>query len=164
MLNAARSEHRGRSHRGPCPGFGRAAALACELDAATDLIDYAWRRQALRDWSFPLDDWLKLIKDFKRGQTWHGGANTRWGDCQVASVLVWARVTQSEPRLAPLIVDKQAPGHRSELAESVAQACCQSRRPGRYGEHWFVLKKALDAYADQLAARIDTGQPAGPVG
>jgi hypothetical protein len=26
MLNAARSEHRGRSHRGPCPGFGRAAA------------------------------------------------------------------------------------------------------------------------------------------
>jgi hypothetical protein len=77
---------------------------------------------------------------------------------QVASVLVWARVTQSEPRLAPLILaDTQAPGHRSELAESVAQACYQSRRPGRYGEHWFVLKETLDAYADQLAARIDAG-------
>ena len=35
--------------------------------------------------------------------------------------------------------------------------CYQSRRPGGYGEHWFVLKVTLDAYADRLAARIDAG-------
>jgi hypothetical protein len=63
-----------------------------------------------------------------------------------------------------MLTDKQVPGHRSKLAESVAQASYQSRRPGRYGEHWFVLKHALEVYADQLAARIDAGQPTGPVG
>jgi len=135
-------------------------ALACELDAATDLINYRRRRDAVRTWSIPPDDWQELATGFRHRQTWHGRANTRWGDHkrQVASVLVWARVTQSEPRLAPLILaDKQAPGHRSQLAESVAQACYQSRRPGGYGEHWFVLKETLDAYADRLAARIDAG-------
>lgn len=135
-------------------------ALACELDAATDLIDYRRRRDALAAWSMPPDDWQELAAGFRHRQTWHGRANTRWGDHkrQVASVLVWARVTQSEPRLAPLIsTDKQAPDHRSQLALSLAQARYQSRRPGRYGEHWFVLKEALDAYADQLAARIDAG-------
>jgi hypothetical protein len=29
------------------------------------------------------------------------------------------------------------------------------RRPSRYGHHWFILKQALDAYADQLATRIE---------
>jgi hypothetical protein len=81
----------------------------------------------------------------------------------VASVLVWARITQSEHRLAPLILAERASSPRSQLAGLVARVRYQSRHPSLYGDHWVVLTEALHAYADQLAARIDAGwtpQPA----
>lgn len=134
-------------------------ALADELDAATDLVDYAQRRHALSNWLFPLDDWLELAADFRRRQTWQGRASTRWGQRKrtVASVLVWAQVTQSEHRLAPLIVAERASSPRSQLAGLVARVRYQSRCPGLYGDHWVVLTEVLNAYADRLATRIDNG-------
>jgi len=138
-------------------------ALADDLDAATRLVDYAQRRDTLSNWLFPLDDWLELATDFRRRQTWQGRASTRWGERKrkVASVLVWARITQSEHRLAPLIVAERASSPRSELAKLVARVRYQSHhRPDLYGYHWVVLTEVLDTYADRLAARIDNGWPA----
>jgi hypothetical protein len=129
-------------------------ALASELDAAGDLIDYGRRRDVLRAWSIPVDDWRQLTMDLRQR---HGrplrfntdrGGRTR----EVASVLVWAHITQGEHRFAPLVIAAQlALGRRNELSQSVSRV--------RYsnGRHWREFKQALDTYADQLATRIDSG-------
>jgi len=135
-------------------------ALAAELDAtpAGDLVDYDRRRGALHAWSFPAQDWHELAASLRRRRDAGGRASADWGDRkrQAASVLVWARVTQGEHRFAPLVLhDQQAPG-RSNLAQLVGLAIRQSRT-GRPGHHYAALMTALDAYADQLAARIDAG-------
>ncbi len=140
--------------------FGAALeALACELDAATDLIDYGRRRDALTTWSISSDDWGELIAEFGRWRSARQRALTDWGDRKrrTASVLVWARVTQGEHLLAPLVLAaRQESGHRNELALSVHQARYQSRT-GRRGRLWVDLKRLLDDHADQLAARVDSG-------
>ncbi|SRR6266498_2115435 len=138
-------------------------ALAAELDAtpASDLIDYGRRRDALRAWSFPADDWHQLASDLRRQQGPRVRAVTDWGDHKrrVASVLVWARVTQGEPLFAPLVLHDRLASGRNELARWVHYAIDQSRT-GRPGHHYVALMTALDAYADQLATRIDAGEPA----
>jgi hypothetical protein len=135
-------------------------ALAAELDAtpAGDLIDYDRRRAALHAWSFPADDWHELVDDLRRRQSARTQLSTAWGDRKrrVASVLVWARVTQGEHRFAPMVLqDRQASG-RSELAQWVQQTIHWSRT-GHPEHHYPALMTALDTYADQLAARIDAG-------
>ena len=93
-------------------------ALAGELDTASDLIDYRQRRDTLTAWSIPTDDWHELIADVKQRQRRHASAQTDWGERKrrVASVLVWARVTDGEYRLAPLLDDQWPPSRRRELA------------------------------------------------
>src|SRR6266704_912843 len=93
-------------------------ALAGELDTASDLIDYRQRRDTLTAWSIPTDDWHELIADVKQRQRRHASAQTDWGERKrrVASVLVWARVTDGEYRLAPLLADQWPPSRRRELA------------------------------------------------
>jgi len=95
--------------------------LAAELDAtpASDLIDYGRRRDALTAWSLPADDWHELATDLSGRQHARARVSTSWGERKrrVASVLVWARVTQGEYLFAPLVLqDSQASG-RSELAQ-----------------------------------------------
>jgi len=135
-------------------------ALAVELDAASNLIDYRQRRHVLAAWSIPADDWHQLITDVKQRQRGRHSAQTDWSDHKrlVASVLVWARVTQGERRFAPLLADQWPPHRRRELARGVQQTSYWGRT-GRPEHHYVALLAALDAYADQLAARIDAGQP-----
>ncbi len=137
------------------------AALAGELDAASDLIDYRQRRHALTAWSIPTDNWHQLAVDVKQRQRGRrASAQIDWSDRKrlVASVLVWARVTDGEYRFAPLLADQWPPSRRRELARGIQQASCWGRT-GRPEHHDVALLAALDAYADQLAARIDAGQP-----
>jgi hypothetical protein len=47
-----------------------------------------------------------------------------------------------------LSVRRRVHGERDKLLRP-------QRRLGRYGDHWFILRQALDAYADQLASRIE---------
>jgi hypothetical protein len=138
-------------------------ALAAELDAtpAGDLVDYDRRRGALHAWSFPAQDWHELVASLHQRQDAREQASIEWSERErrAASVLVWARVTQGEHRFAPLILhDQQAPG-RSNLAQLVGLAVRQGRA-GRPHHHYPALLAALDAYADQLATRIDAGWPA----
>jgi hypothetical protein len=139
-------------------------ALAAELDAASDLIDYRQRRHALTAWSIPTNDWHQLIADAKQRQRGRASAQTDWSDHKrlVASVLVWAHVTQGEHRFAPLLADAW-PRRRRELARRV-QRTSSWGRTGRPEHHYVALLAALDAYADQLAARIDAGWTPPPSG
>jgi hypothetical protein len=142
-------------------------ALACELDATTELIDYGRRRDALTTWSIPVDDWHRLSAELSRQQLVREQATTDWGDRKrrTASVLVWTRITQGEHLIAPLLLaDKHTSGrHRTELALNVHQAWYKIRI-GRPGQHWVRLKRALDAYADHLGTDIDSGQTPQPAG
>jgi hypothetical protein len=134
-------------------------ALAAELDAtpAGDLIDYDRRRDALHAWSFPADEWHDLVVDLRRRQDARAQLNTSWGDRkrQVASVLVWARVTQGEHRFAPLVLQDRQVSGRSELAQR--EQTIRWSRTGRPEHHYVALMTALNLYADHLAVRIDSG-------
>jgi hypothetical protein len=131
--------------------------LAAELDAASDLIDYRQRRHALTAWSIPADDWHQLLADIQQRQRGRPSARTDWSDRKrlVASVLVWARVTQGEYRLAPLLAAAW-PRRRRELARAL-QRTSSWGHTSRPQHHYVALLAALDAYADRLAARIDAG-------
>jgi hypothetical protein len=137
-------------------------ALANELDTTAELADYGRRRAALATWTIPPDDWHDLAAQVSQRQRARARAETNWEDRKrrVASVLVWTRITQGEHLFASLVLaDRHAAGrYRTEFALDVHQAWYKSRT-GRRGRHWLDLKQTLDVYADQLAARIDTGQP-----
>jgi len=136
------------------------AALAAELDAAPagDLVDYGRRRAALHAWSLPTHDWHELAADLRRRQDIRARVSTSWGERKrlVASVLVWARVTQGEHLFAPLVLQDKQPSGRSQLAHRVQQTIRWSRT-GRPDHHYAALTAALNDYADHLAARIDAG-------
>jgi hypothetical protein len=76
-----------------------------------------------------------------------------------ASVLVWTRVTHGEHFFAPLVLEEQHRSGRRRLA-SLASRVARGGRVGRPEYHYAMLMTALDAYADQLAARIDAGESA----
>jgi TniQ len=138
-------------------------ALAAELDAipAGGLIDYRRRRDALRAWSIPRDDWRELATELRRRQKTTAQLLTDWGESKrlAASVLVWTRVTHGEHFFAPLVLEEQRRSGRRQLA-SLASRVAHGSRVGRPQHHHARLMTALDAYADQLAARIDAGESA----
>jgi hypothetical protein len=138
-------------------------ALAAELDAipAGGLTDYGHRRDALRAWSIPRDDWQELATALRRRQKTTAQLLTDWGESKrlAASVLVWTRVTHGEHFFAPLVLEEQRRSGRRQLA-SLASRVARGSRVGRPEYHHVMLMTALDAYADQLAARIDAGESA----
>ncbi len=131
-------------------------ALADELDATADLVDYRQRRDALRTWSLDPDTWQQLTS---RLPPTPGPIRPDLGDRkrQVASMVVWARITHGEHLFAPRpIEDEQPPAVRRawRLRRGTTWFHFQTDRPK---PHYADLKRLLDAYADQLAARIDGG-------
>jgi len=131
-------------------------ALADELNAATNLIDYQRRRDALRTWCLDTDTWQQLTS---RLPLTPGPIQPDLGDRkrQCASVVVWARITQGEHLFAPHpIEEEQPPAVRRawRLRRDTTWFLFQTDRPKR---HYADLRKLLDAYADQLAERIDAG-------
>src|SRR6266704_2130315 len=138
-------------------------ALAHELDTTAWLTNYDTRRRALATWTIPPHDWREMTAQLSQRQSALARVQTDWGDRKrrAASVLVWTRITQGEHLFAPIVLaDRQAAGrYRTEFALDVHQAWYRSRtdRGGRH--YWLDLKKELDAYADQLATKIDLRQP-----
>src|SRR6266540_1056509 len=131
-------------------------ALADELNAATNLIDYQRRRDALRTWCLDTDTWQQLTS---RLPLTPGPIQPDLGDRkrQCASVVVWPRITQGEHLFAPHpIEEEQPPAVRRawRLRRDTTWFLFQTDRPKR---HYADLRKLLDAYADQLAERIDAG-------
>jgi hypothetical protein len=128
-------------------------ALARQLSATPDLINYKHRRDALHDWCIDPATWQDIISQIPPTK---GPFQPELSDCkrQFASEAVWARVTQGEHVLAPRIIENQA---------SHGDPTWHRRRGNMWHfylvsppkPHYAALKGILNAYADNLAAAID---------
>jgi hypothetical protein len=106
-----------------------------------------------------------MIRD-RIGKPVNGKASRHidWSDRKrfLASVWVWARVTEGEMCFAPLLrPDHTEPKQGSDLSNYV-----HSRWPfitRGYG-HYADLRPRLDVYADRLAQQIDNRTTGGPNG
>lgn len=120
-------------------------AIAAELEADPDRVDYARRRRTFSVWSIPQEHWSELI---------HGLAGSLARD-QVrtaASVLVWAQVTEGEAQLSPRMRDGgtglRVPDY-AEIGREINQLLYLTVRSQR------VLRERLAPYAAQVAASCD---------
>lgn len=129
--------------------------LAQRLDDATDLINYRRRRHILRNWSLTTGEWdeitsalaprhlrLFVLDDHKR---------------QEASAVIWAHITQGEPRCAPRPLEAVQP-QQSRIAwrASRPNTLFQLTRPYT-GPGYAALQALLAQHADRLAEQIDNG-------
>jgi hypothetical protein len=80
-------------------------ALARQLSATPELINYKHRRDALRRWCIDPAAW----QDISQLPPTKGPFQPELSDCkrQFASEAIWARVTQGEHLLAPRIIEDQ---------------------------------------------------------
>jgi hypothetical protein len=128
--------------------------LAAQLDAATGLVNYQRRRQAMREWCLDLNTWQAItsrlppvpgpfqpvIDDRKR---------------QEASAFTWAHVTQGEPRFAPRPIEADQPEPvRKDWADCRGNTWHKLTRPGRL-IHYAELHKLLIEHGDRLTRNID---------
>jgi hypothetical protein len=150
-----------RDAPGPREDFHTAMnALQDNLHNAPLLIDYGARRGAMATWSISPQDWRHLIQDLV-GKPVNGKAarHIDWSDRKrlLASIWVWTRLTQGEPYFAPLLrPDPAQPKPGGELS-----AYIHPRWPfilAGHG-HYADLRSRLDAYADDLAQRMNDEQP-----
>jgi hypothetical protein len=128
-------------------------ALARQLSAAPDLINYKHRRDSLRTWCIDPGTWQDIISQLPLTK---GPFQPELSDCkrQFASEAVWARVTQGEHLLAPRIIENQL---------SAGDPTWHRRRDNMWHfylasplkPHYATLRKILNSYADNLAAAID---------
>ena len=131
-------------------------ALCQTLSAATKLIDYRRRREALAGWSITPQQWHSMTVDLI-GKPVNGrpACQTDWGDRKrlLASVWVWTQVTQGEPYFAPhLRPDPRQPKPGGDLSVYI-----HSRWrliTAGYG-HYAELRRRLDAHANSLAKQVD---------
>jgi len=120
-------------------------AIATELDANPNRIDYGHRRRTLSTWSIPEDHWTELV---------HGLSDslTRPQVRMAASVLVWTQATKGEAQLSPLIglggTGPRVPD-AAELGREINKLIYIPARSQR------VLRERLAQYAAQAAAHCD---------
>jgi hypothetical protein len=133
--------------------------LAAELDATPGLVNYQHRRQALREWCLDEDLWQEIVS---RLQSHPNGTRPHLDDRkrQEASVFVWARVTQGEPRNAPRPIAAAQPEHvRRAWVSQRNITWARFTHPGS-SPHYASLCKLLNEHASHLARNID-GKPVG---
>jgi hypothetical protein len=163
-LNAVKTVHRQLEASGLRPRFDAAIdALAGELDTDATRTDYGRRRYALRAWAISPRRWCQLIT----GLPASCHELTDWGDGKrlLASVWVWSRITGGEHLFAPAMrPDISAPRNQRPGGPDLV-LYVNVRWPGiarGTKGHYIPLRQRLDAYADQLAASIDSN-PAGAI-
>ncbi len=128
-------------------------ALARQLSATPELINYKHRRDALRHWCIGPAAWQGIISQLPPTK---GPFQPELSDCkrQFASEAIWARITQGEHLLAPRIIEGQL---------SAGDPTWHRRRDNMWHfylvtpakPHYAALRKILNAHADDLAAIID---------
>jgi hypothetical protein len=129
-------------------------AIAWELETSTTLVDYQARRRALTSWSIPAPDWDALVFALT--------ANGRPGrpivydarKQRIASVLVWAQITQGEHLFAPLVMAEKQQQGTSDLRAAVTAILCRTTPTNA------DLRTAVTTYAQQLSLILDNpGKP-----
>ncbi|MFF8173595.1 hypothetical protein [Streptomyces chartreusis] len=118
------------------------------------LPDYQRRRDSLRDWVLPQNDWGEMTAQLPRTIGKQPVLDDR--KRQVASIFIWTRVTGGEHLFAPRPLEHDQP-------PQIRQAWA-TRRPttwhqlaGRLdpGPHYATLRRLLGEYADNLTRKID---------
>jgi hypothetical protein len=128
-------------------------ALARQLSATPELINYKHRRDALRRWCTGPAAWQGIISQLPPTK---GPFQPELSDCkrQFASEAIWARITQGEHLLAPRIIENRL---------SAGDPTWHRRRDNMWHfylatpakPHYAALRKIINAHADDLAAIID---------
>ena len=128
-------------------------ALARQLSATPDLINYKHRRGALRHWYIGPAAWQDIISQLPPTK---GPFQPELSDCkrQFASEAIWAHITQGEHLLAPRIIENHL---------SAGDPTWHRRRDNMWHfylatpakPHYAALREILSAHADDLAAIID---------
>ncbi|MDL4813183.1 TniQ family protein [Actinomadura opuntiae] len=131
-------------------------AFARELNTTIDPIDYSHRRAALHKWEIPPGDWLDLLAQLVAA---HPHTHISWWQDRkrrLASVLVWATVTQGDHRLAPLVLvehRKANHGKTNMLRFDLQQARYRARNEP--DSPTAALISLLGPYSQRLATKID---------
>ncbi len=128
-------------------------ALARQLSATPDLINYKHRRDALQDWCIDPAAWKDIISQLPPTK---GPFQPELSDCkrQFASEVVWARITQGEHLMAPRVIENQL---------SAGDLTWHRRRDNMWHfynaspakPHYAALRQILSTLADNLADKID---------
>jgi hypothetical protein len=128
--------------------------LARTLDAASGLIDYRHRRQVLQEWSLGLDTWQEIID---RLPPVPGPFQPHLDDRkrQEASAVIWAHITQGEPRFAPRPIEAGQPENiRRVWLRQRSSTWSKLTRPDPM-KHHAALQLLLREHAEFLANEID---------
>ncbi|PSM39993.1 hypothetical protein C6Y14_28790 [Streptomyces dioscori] len=133
-------------------------SLANDLSTYIPLIDYRHRRTALRNWSIPLKSWHELSRllPVQYGKQPILDDRKR----QVASILVWTRITHGEHLFAPRPIEERQPEEiRRDWAARRATTWHQLCGRSDPGPHYSCLRQLLTIYAGKLAQQIDASAP-----
>ncbi|MFD8417159.1 TniQ family protein [Streptomyces sp. NPDC059650] len=120
--------------------------IAAELDSHPSRVNYAQRRRGMATWRMPMTDWPELCHDIpKLGRLARQQPH-------LATVLVWAEVTQSEHLNCPLLATAALAGRdRKLLVDQVGQYLTPAhQKAGR-----LELRRRLDLYSARLAVQCD---------
>ncbi|WP_369184941.1 TniQ family protein [Streptomyces sp. Y1] len=125
-------------------------AIAAELDAQEDRIDYQRRRTALEGWTIPPAHWAHLTDGLST-------LDATPGLRTCASVLVWTQVTEGDYLFSPLVRHR---GWGGRLPGGPGLVCeLPSLTGARRGDKARLLAR-LAAFTQQTAAWCDNGAPA----
>jgi hypothetical protein len=131
--------------------------LADQLDATSGLVDYQRRRWALREWCLDRDTWQAIVGRLP-AHTIGKRPDISDRKRQEASVYIWTRITQGEPRNAPRpIAAAQPEDIRRTWVGQRSITWANFTRPGS-SLHYTGLCKLLIEHADHLARDIDGRQ------
>ncbi|MFJ4860615.1 TniQ family protein [Streptomyces sp. NPDC088748] len=126
--------------------------IAAELDSNPNRVNYARRRQSIATWRMPAPDWPELCDGIPKL------GHLARQEPHLATVLVWAEVTQSEHLKCPLLAAPALGGRdRKQLVDQVAQFLTPAhQKAGR-----LELRRRLDLYAVRLAVQCDSAPDGG---
>jgi hypothetical protein len=132
-------------------------SIAQHLETGVDLIDYQARRRAVASWSLPTPDWQRLVSALTAKS--RPGRPTVYDDRKqrIASVMVWAQITQGEHLFAPLVIAEKRRHGTSDLRAAVTAILYRSSPKNA------DLRAALAGYAHRLCLTIDNSRLPGPV-
>ena len=127
-------------------------SIAREMESSTDLADYQSRRRVMANWAIPPADWQALVLELTA--TRPPGRLAVYDDRKrlIASVLVWAEITQGEHLFAPLVLAEKQRHGSSGLSAAVSDNL-RGRTPKNA-----ALMDALAVYAGRLPLTPDAPQ------
>jgi hypothetical protein len=132
-------------------------SIARELETSAALIDYQARRRSLATWSIPTPDWEALVSALTAKS--RPGRPTVYDDRKqrIASVMVWAQITQGEHLFAPSVIAEKQRHGTSDLRVAVTAILYRSSPKNA------DLRAALAAYAHRLCLTINNSRLPGPM-